>query len=217
MRYYKPMKFKLLFLSFLLAQHLFSQVADRKFAIVITATTSVSGEKFLININKNKRDLKILYSIRDSVAFTSLEQNKYHQLYKDTLLILFSNLNQNKKTFKFYMDKMDSLYELYTYYSKDSIILKPKKNRIYSNFLKEIFLTPTEMLENKEANKNRITVDGTSCKFHLISSGQNRIVYAHSPRIKSHPLLYQLISETLALYRKTHNTQFLDKRRTSGY
>ena len=210
------MKVHLLFLFFIFPQYLFSQIADNKFSIII-GTTSVSGDRFLINIYKNKNDLKIVYSIRDSVDDSSLELNQYYQAYKDTLLRLFNNLNENRKDFKLYADKMDSLREQYSYYSKDSIILKPEKNIAYSNLLQEIFVTSTEKLENKEGNKNRFSLDGTIFKFHLLSSAENRIIYAHSLREKSHPLLYQLLSETLNVYRQTKNNQFLDKRRTSGY
>lgn len=137
---------------------------------MITATTYVSGEEFLINIFKSKNDIKIVYLIRDSLDDLSLEQNKNYKIYKDTLLKLFNNINENKKSFEFYIDKLDSLTKRYSYYNKDSIILKARKNITYNNHLREIFVTPSEKLENKEGNRNRIVLDGTSFKFQLISS-----------------------------------------------
>lgn len=211
------MKFHLLFLSIIFHHYLFCQKSSNNYSIIINATTSVSDSEFIVNIHKSPNDIKIVYILRDSVDDISLEQNKYHTVYKDTLFKLFNDLSANRNTFTLYASKLDSLTKLYSYYRKDSILLDVKTNISYNNLLNKIVRSTREELENKVGNKNRVTLDGTSFRFNVITSNQDKFIYANSPRETSHPLLYQLISETLNIYRQTKNNMFLDKRITNGY
>jgi hypothetical protein len=210
------MKYCLLLISFLFYQCLYSQANNKDLSITISAKTSVTGGEYLVHIYRQHEHIKIVYLMRDSIDYLSLQKDKNYKEYWDTLLRLFNNLKENKNRFNFYFERVDSIIKQFTYYKRDSILVKAKSNVSYSNLLDEILHTPTEVPENRAANKNRFVMDGTHFKFD-IQSKESRSIHVHSPRPNSHPLLYQFISETLGMYRRSATNTFLDKKYTSGY
>ena len=207
------MKFLQIFFLLFIPQILYSQTVKDTFTIDIRARSSAYSSRFNINIQRSSDQIKIVYAVRDSLSDERLKDNKdYATLSKQ---FLTANEERDKDLMHSILYQLDSI-EI-TSYTKDSIVFKPSANRHYTNLINEINTASTEQLENKEANKKRIVVDGTLFRIKIQSASGSRIIYANSPRENSHPLLTKFINKTMDIYRDEKQNTFLDKRKTSGY
>lgn len=199
----------------LISQSLCAQKAADTFTIDIDARGSGSMSRFVVNIERSPDLVKIVYAVRDSLSNEGLKENKDYT----TLLHQFVAANdaneRDTALIQSIMHQFDSI-EIASY-SKDSLAFKPSKSAHYTKLINKIYSATTEQLENIEANRKRIVLDGTLFKIKIQSSSGSRIIYAHSPEEMSHPLLAELITETLDLYRGKNQNAFLDKRKTNGY
>ena len=211
------MKILLLLFPFMLAQGLCAQTSQHSYAIAIQAKSSATNSAFTIAIDKADDRIKIVYTLKDSVSQEELYKD---ERYKALLLkadTLFSQQERDKAELLKVTDALDALTKQYTHYRKDSLVFNSRKNAAYTKLLNEVYLSTPEELENKEANRRRIVLDGTMFQFILTSNAGSRVVYAHSPSSDSHPLLSRLIDTTLEVYRQKTGNTFLDKEKTAGY
>jgi hypothetical protein len=199
-----------------LSVSLSAQTVNNDLKIDIRASGSFEGTNLLISIHRHTDSIKIIYKLRDSVNYKGLFKNKrYNDLKK------FSTWPLNVRTRIDSIQKINlELYNLsqqYTYYSKDSLLISIHSDTIYTKLLDEVSTTGSDSLENKKINKDRAVLDGTYFIFNIKIGNTERNVHAHSPDQISHPILYQLLHQTLEIYRRTKVNSFLSRGRTDYY
>lgn len=197
----------LIILFSILTNHLYAQIK-------IEANTSVSGQKFLIEINENSDKYFLILKIKDSIS-TSKRYEKEMERYLKKYFLLKDQSIKNDNV-KLILEEMNTLIDKNTYYSTTKTeILKTE----YYDFDALINLFKKESIaffEKREQNKNRIVLDGTSVNIKVSNNGYTKTIWSHSPREKSHPEINNLITSTLEIFR---NKKFLseDKAITVGY
>src|ERR1035437_1203261 len=206
------MKFILIFLFFVKIGILKGQSKIDVFSIKTRVTVaSLTYGEFITYIEKKKNKLKIFYSFRDSVSKVFYKDDKVKEL-------LHSYMTENPEEQKATRRSLDSLENKYSYYSKDSLILKASKNITFIRLLEKIISTPKEELENIEASKKVHVLDGAEYSFIIKTSKETKYVHANQyidPVI--HPLLYQLYIEIQNIYKREKQNNFLDKMKTLSY
>lgn len=199
-----------------ISSQLFSQNLEGK-NITLNALTSVTGKEFVLETSCFKNEIKIKLKIADSVSFDKLKTDSTYIILSKSLLSAMEFNTKNDTLMNLYK-RFDSLIKANTVYSMDSISINYNQFIPYDKLLTKLFnSTPTE-LENKENNKNRMVLDGTSMEFKFSQNDSIKYtVFAHSPTKLSHPLLYDYLNSTLEIYRKLKNNNIFDKQKTSGY
>ena len=174
-----------------------------------------ASEVFLINIYRSGQDIKIIYKLNDSVSSlinsdTIIEN--YRKIIRDT-----ANHPNKNGVVKNAVAKIEELSEPYTFYSVDSIAFSINEKIEFSSLLDSIFNCPKEGLEKRTINKNRIALDGMKFRFIINNSHEQKVIYIHNPDATSSPMLWQLVHESLDVYRNTKRNNFLTVKRTYGY
>lgn len=184
-------------------------------SIYIRATNSVKNSEFKVYIYEREECFKVVYKIRDSISYRA-ELDSTLSKYR---ALIFSNKYQNvsNDTSTTLLMQVDSIIQAYSIYSQDSILIERKKNMNFDSLISTIMSSKSGDLVNDSFNKNRLMFDGTIIKFELRDNQQYRIVYAHSPTVKSHPLLGRLIIEIMNIYRMEKHNGFLNTIQTNGY
>jgi len=181
----------------------------------------LSLQPYWIDIYRTKGNIKIVYSIRKSLQLDLLNNNNGYISIRQDYDVMFHSDPASKKWTDLQKDslstKFESLLRNYAICDKDSLLLDRKMVASYDSLLNHVNNAGVSELENTEANKNRHLLDGVFFGFTIISPTGSKKAQAQSPEALSHPLLYELLTKTCALYRDIKNNNFLDKRKTFGY
>jgi|GEM_PF-1633274 len=182
--------------------------------ISIAANTSVSGQKFKIDLKENSEKYFITLKILDSIS----RNNPYKKEMEKYRVDYFSLQDQsmNSDSVKALVQKMEILTEKNSLYS--SFKTKIKK-RDYPKFDALIKLFKTEnaaFFEKRERNKNRIVLDGTLVKITVKNMGKTKTIWSDSPCEKTHPEINNLLTSTLHILRGKFPV-LNDKKLTVGY
>ncbi|HEV7330667.1 MAG TPA: hypothetical protein VGN63_06485 [Flavisolibacter sp.] len=206
-------KSSILFLLFTLL--VFSSVGQENSVcgIFIRATTSVSGGEYFINILERGHSFQIIYQFKDSTSKKVNEDASVISVRNS--LAAVEDLRPDNDTVKKLVLTLDSLYQTYTSYSRDSLSITYEEKPSYVVLFQKVLASSVEELENN--NRNRIVLDGTRMKFIISNKGETKTVYVNSPSIETNPVLYSLLRETLNLYRQRKGNILLTEQRTSGY
>ncbi|MBS1520229.1 MAG: hypothetical protein JST50_04475 [Bacteroidetes bacterium] len=180
-------------ISFIISFSLSAQTANNDLIINIRGISIFRGNYLLINIYKHRNSIKILYELNDSVSYQMMLNNKkFNRTQKGTVGINKDSVDKRYK--RIYGDGPK--------YKKDSLLISTYTYPLYTKLLKEISSTSTRDLENKEINRNGVTIDGTHFYFNIKSGKTERKIYANAPDSISQPKLYKLIHQTLYLFEK---------------
>lgn len=193
---------------------IFGQTGSNSQIYITGMVSGISESKHFINIITSNDSTKIILRIPDSTSsqlYNDSNLNKYRDI---ALSVKYFSLEND--TVKKCISKIDSIYSHYTYYSVDSIVQPNSKINPLQLLIQQVFNSSNEILENKDYNKNRVVLDGTFIRFELIKDDMARNVYARSPTLKSHPLLYELVTQTLHIYKQATQNNIL-KGRTLYY
>jgi len=99
---------------------------------------------------------------------------------------------------------------------KDSLLINRLKFASFDSLLSRINDASVTQLENRE--HERQVLDGVFFNFTIVSAmSQSKSAFAHSPDQSSHPLLYELLTKTFAIYRNTKPTAAWNQPKTYGY
>ena len=183
--------------------------------IQISASAPINGTEYYIKIKNNSKTTKIVFKIKDSLSFRL--ENDTNFIAQRNQLLSEEYLDLKKDTIITQIDRLTSLTEKYKMYSTDSIEIRNEENTKYNSLLDIVFSTPIDRLENQAQNRNRIILDGICMRFLLIDRDNQREAIASTPTINSHPLLYDLIINTLQIYRDNKKNSFLTKTKLFGY
>ena len=204
----------ILFLIGFFPNGLHAQSLPDPFSISINATSTAPPNEFRIAISRKGDDLKLVYSLRDSISYR-LNLDKSYFALNDLIMASFATASRD--SLAKLGAKQDSIRNHYSIFSKDSLLLKLNDQGGYAELLKKIQATNNVMLTNSSANASRNMREGALFSFTITDAKGSRLVYAQSPTSSTNPLLYQLITESLKLYRDKKPGAFLDKSRTNNY
>lgn len=181
--------------------------------INIEATTSVSGQKFKIEISESPEkyfiSLKLLDSIQRNKQFEN-EMEKYGGEY-----FALTNKSVKSDSVKSFLNRIEILTEknsLYSIFTTE--ILKTDYKKF--DHLINLFTTQNPEFFEKMESKDRIFLDGTIVKINVCKNGNGKTIWAHSPREKSHPEINNLLTSTLEIFR-SKNLLSGEKMITGGY
>lgn len=179
--------------------------------MTITANTSVSGKKFKIELKREKTQTKIVLYQRDSTSKLDQKDNSKLDSIKEQIL------KSDKISAEIY-DLVDSLVEKYEHYTKDSILVG-NTHKVIQLMNSVYHESNTELEKSIEARKNgtSIGLDGTTVKVEIKDSQSFRRIGFWSPRKDSHPIIYNLMKESLEYYRSQDPKILKTKKETSGY
>ena len=181
--------------------------------INIEATTSVSGQKFKIDIKENQEKyfitLKILDSIQTNTEFED-EMEKYREKY-----FTLTNKSVKSDSVKSILNHMNILTEKNSSYSIFRTEIVKTDFKKFDQLIK-LFKTENPDFFTKKENKNRIVLDGTLVKINVCSEGKIKTIWSHSPREKSHPEINNLLTSTFKIFRNK-NILTAEKEITVGY
>lgn len=208
------MKNIFLLLLVLLSNFANAQTLPDPFTLKIKATTQTPSNEFTIDITKQGDNLKLIYGLRDSISYR-LDRDKNYLALNN--LIIESFATASRDSLAKLGAKQDSMRSLYSVYSRDSISLTVSEATAFIDILNRVNKTGNVELTNASANAARNMREGPVFSFKIITPSQSRLLYAQYPTASTNPLLYQLITESLKLYREKKKNTFLDKRRTNNY
>ncbi|SDE32970.1 hypothetical protein SAMN05216464_105244 [Mucilaginibacter pineti] len=187
--------------------------SNNDITINISAHPVLNRNEFLIDITRHNNVITLAYTVLDSISYTNLNNNPRFV----TLASGIKAKNLDNATAQTMQAEINTLIKKQSYYSRDSIIINAETDTAYTNLLNKIGAASTSVLENTEVNKHRHVLDGIQFRFSISTANTNREIFAHSPNAASHPLLYNLIEETLGMYRKLKGDTFLTKYKTGYY
>jgi hypothetical protein len=203
----------LLILSF---NDLFSQNLKGK-RIDLRANTSVSGDLYFMETTCSGKDVKIKFKIKDSVDMEKLNADSNYSAIRRYILET-KPFNSKNEAWITRIEQSDSIRLSYTAFHVDSITISYNRYPEYKKLLDTLFSSSKSELENKISNNNRMVLDGTSMTFRFFDKEKLRFVaYTQSPDQISHPLIYNYMRSTMAIYKKEQKNDFLNKYRTNRY
>ncbi|UOR03749.1 hypothetical protein MUN82_12410 [Hymenobacter aerilatus] len=192
----------------------YGQANTTHYTIEVKANTPA---RYRIEVTRNKKVVQLRYGRLDSVRLTRMSA--------DPDVKAMQALDAAGKLFTLPEAERDALFqrvlaadERNSVYTWDSLQIASASHRALVQLFDSVSTSSAAQLERKEANRNRIILDGTI--FSITVQGKQvtpKKVYAHSPDRTSHPLLSRLIRESLELYRKECPNALLDTRHTGGY
>lgn len=201
------MKIIFIIIAFILSSSLSAQIH-------IEANTSVSGQKFIIDIDDTALAYFLTLKIRDSISTSKKyedEMNRYREKY-------FSLKDQSIKSdsVKMLIEEMKMFTEKNSYYSTIKTEISKTEYPVFDTLINLFKTGSIDFFEKNEQNKDRIVLDGTGVTITVNNKGEIKTIWAHSPRENSHPEISNLLTSTLEVLR---NKKLLsaDKRITSGY
>ena len=169
-----------------------------------TSASIINGE-FSLDIHKSNIYIKIVSSVLDSFRFSEMRV--------DTEAIHIAKQHQQLNIsepgiFHPFPKRYTEILEKYKVFTRDSVLLETKNYPAYCELLDRVITTSAEVLENKERNKNRIVLDGAWITYEINVMSAKKTVRAHSPDVKSNPLLCELLNSSEKLY---HDNKGKDK------
>lgn len=205
------MKQTLLLALLLLTATCFAQPSE-KHRIHLTVSQGFGSEIFNILISQTSEDTKIVYSKLDSVNKEMASRDKevinVMNLYAKSNYLDKPNSVEGEK----FEQELKKLLLKYSFYTRDSLLLKSNDNKEYSILLDQFHLASKESLEEIAKLNRAGALIGPIVEVKLNSEGETSKVLTYiSPGSDKHPLIYKLVSETLNLYRKRHPNSFLEK------
>ncbi len=202
-------------LLFIISVDLYSQKLEGR-SIRLRAVTSVAMQEYFVETNCFENEIRIKFKFKDSVLMNKLRTESTYKSLSKSLIKTRYDL-KNDTTMNLYR-RLDSAMKVNTVYSIDSIKIDYNQYPEYEKLLTTLLKSSQAELENKENNKNRFVLDGTTMDFKFFQNDSLKFTaYAHSPSKTSHPLLYEYINSTMSIYRELKKNNFLAKEKTSGY
>ncbi|MBC6988343.1 hypothetical protein [Hymenobacter sp. BT491] len=183
------------------------------YTIQVSAHSAASGRRFDITMRRERRTVTLIYQKQEGVNQAQLRADP---LYGKLARQLQPSLPRD--SIKALSDALEVVIEKHSYFTKDSLLLPVARNKALVALLDSAYLASPETLENPEANRSRIVLDGTGFRFSFLAEGKTvKQAYVRAPSPHTHALLYRLITVPLSLYRSKHPNSFLDEATTSGY
>jgi hypothetical protein len=161
---------------------------DQPDHISIDFEGSVSKE-FLINIYRSERNVKIIYTVRDS---TSDAVSEPYEKMSSTMSKI-----HDRDSIETFRAEMDSLWKTYSFYRSDSLEFSTSLHKDYLELLAVIF--SAEKCDFINQSPNIVTGDGYSVSLIIKFKKHYLRIGASNPGMHSYPLLTKFLMETLKI------------------
>lgn len=167
--------------------------------IFVVANTSVSGQKFQLEVDENETLIFLKIKIFDSISTNKKFEKQMEKIR--TKMLKFKKIDlKDEKQMKL-LTKAKNLDEANSYYSEyNTQILKTQ----YPNFSETISLIKNkskEELEKDMRSGSWITIDGTSVEIVVKGGNIDKEIWVHSPGKDSHPIINDLLQTSIKIFR----------------
>lgn len=188
------------------------------YTLVVKAYTGVNGHDFRIRLTRSATSVVAHYARLDSVQLHQLRKDQELAALTEMVMAVMSDSCLPKAAKAAIGQRYVARADTYRVYRQDSLQLSAAAFPAFVQLLDSVTQASTEQLEQREANRFRIVLDGTNVSLLIKpAEGPARTLSAHSPRARTHPLLYRLLHESLQLYRQRRPTSLLPTSYTSNY
>ena len=169
---------------------------------------------YKVKIRENQDKIIIELKLADSIS-TKIDNDKtYRKLKRKFNRIGSQNEQTDIEVLKSMALDFDKLYEKYTFYKTDTLILDKVIFSEYYNEFARIINCPISILENK--NNSRIVLDGYIVTFIKKTEKNENFINIDSPDEESHPILIKFLKDTFKVFRNENKNNFVDKEYTFG-
>jgi hypothetical protein len=176
----------------------------------ISAISGVAGKEFQIAITRTARQVHLWYGSLDSVRMKPFRADP--DFYESNTTRLDPDAERAR------LLRFGAAIQKYKVFTQDSMQVGVASHHSLVQLLDSVYMAAPELLEQKEANRGRVVLDGTLVYVVMKSGGKvTQQIGAVSPQPGTHPLLYRLVHESLQAYRVGHFDSFLTSRLTNGY
>ena len=110
---------------------------------------------------------------------------------------------------------IEGLNRKYEYYTNDSLSIPA--THPFITLTDSVALATREVLQRFEENKEFQSIQGYQVTLDIFSHNIFRTISVRNPTIKSHPLIFKLLSGMLEVYRNGHPRVLVTKEDTFGY
>ena len=203
-------KYILIITLILFGFNLFSQNNEVSFG----RYSFMESKGYKVKIKENQADIIIELKLADSISTKLDSDKKYRRLIRKFNRIGSQSNQTDIEVLKSIALDFDKLYEKYTFYKTDVLILDKVIFSEYYNEFTKIINCPISILENK--NDSRIVLDGYFLTFIKKTEKQENFLNLNSPNEKSHPFLINFLKETFKVFRNENKNNFVDKEYTFG-
>jgi len=201
------MKNIFIIIAFILSSSLSAQIH-------IEANTSVSGQKFIIDIDDTALTYFLTLKIRDSISTSNEyedEMSRYREKYSS-----LKDQSVKSDSVKMLLEEIKIFTEKNSHYSTIKTEISKTEYPFFDTLINLFKTESIDFFEKNEQNKDRIVLDGTGVKITVNNKGKIKNIWAHSPQKDSHPEISSLLTSTLEILR-VEKLLSVDKRITFGY
>ena len=203
------MKKIIIVLILFFSAHLFSQ--NNKLSFGSFPTSNQKG--YNVSVKESQYEVSIEVKLIDSISSKIVEDRKYRQLSKK-LNKYFATNNRSKERSNSIALDFDQLFEKYSSYRIQTVVLDKKKHSEYYLEFNQVLNTPLQILKNED--KSRIVIDGYTVKFKRKTKNESELLSLNTPNAKSHPILFKFMMDTLNIFRSEDKNNFIDEKYTFG-
>jgi hypothetical protein len=109
------------------------------------------------------------------------------------------------------------LADRYSVFTRDSLQLRVRNHQPFVQLLDSVYEASDALLA--QTHRSHLVLDGTLVTLIRTAApgAATRSLSVRQPEVRTHPLLYRFLHESLALYRRERPRTFLTQDATSGY
>ena len=174
----------------------------------------MESKGYKIKIKENQANIIIELKLADSISSNLYKDKKYRKLKRKFNRIGSKNEQIDIEVVKLMALDFEKMYEKYTFYKTNILIIAKAIFSDYSNEFTKIINYQISTLENN--NNSRILLDGYFVTFIKKTKNQEIFLNLNTPNEESHPILIKFLKETFKVFRSEYKSKFVDKEYTFG-
>ncbi|MES2830076.1 MAG: hypothetical protein V4687_18100 [Bacteroidota bacterium] len=178
--------------------------------IILSGKAGLPGGTYDITINKANGVFRLLYVVNDSLNEPAINNDKkYKRLFKILEKGEMFGVGTNDKHARDYA----GLIRKYQVRSVDSLLFHENDNSSFNKLFKDICATDIKELNTFHGS----TLDGFTVHVETIVPGKTQFIFVNSPNLTYHPLLTQLLSQTVGIYNASPNKDLISRTSIKDY
>ena len=187
----------------------FGYSQQQEYRMKIRVTKDGTGERFELRVDKKAQEACFYYAQYDSTSsnWAARDRKLYNKLIRD----YYKNGVMPAEHGRI----IEGINRSYEYYTNDSIIVPLQHPFIRTT--DSVANATSEELRRFEENKEFQTITGYQVTLDIFSEDKLRTINVRNPTLNSHPLIYNLITGMLLMYRESNPKILVTKESTFGY